>query len=39
MVTVGYGDITPVNYIEIIYCIIVSLIASGLFAYCINQIG
>lgn len=39
MVTVGYGDITPTNYLEMIFCIIISLLASGLFAYSINQIG
>ncbi|KAL4436275.1 hypothetical protein ABPG74_015866 [Tetrahymena malaccensis] len=39
MVTVGYGDIVPVNYIEILIAIIIMLISCGIFAYALNQIG
>ncbi|KAL4427571.1 hypothetical protein ABPG74_012962 [Tetrahymena malaccensis] len=39
MVTIGYGDITPVNSIEIIYSLFISFITCGLFGYCINFIG
>ncbi|EAR84834.2 cation channel family protein (macronuclear) [Tetrahymena thermophila SB210] len=39
MVTVGYGDIVPVNYIEILITIIIMLISCGIFAYALNQIG
>ncbi|EAR82088.2 cation channel family protein, putative (macronuclear) [Tetrahymena thermophila SB210] len=39
MVTIGYGDITPVNSIEIIYSVFISFITCGLFGYCINFIG
>lgn len=39
MVTIGYGDISPVNSIEIIYTIIISFISCGLFGFCINLIG
>ncbi|CAD8051094.1 unnamed protein product [Paramecium sonneborni] len=37
--TVGYGDITPKNQVEIIFSIIVMLLSSCLFAYSINEIG
>ncbi|CAD8046222.1 unnamed protein product [Paramecium primaurelia] len=37
--TVGYGDITPKNQIEIIFSIIVMLLSSCMFAYSINEIG
>lgn len=39
MVTIGYGDITPINSIEILYTIAVSFISCGLFGFCINLIG
>lgn len=39
MVTVGYGDVTPVNDAEILFCTITMFIASGVFAYTINSIG
>ncbi|KAL4467948.1 hypothetical protein ABPG72_022862 [Tetrahymena utriculariae] len=39
MVTIDYGDITPVNSIEIINSLLISFISCGLFGYCINFIG
>ena len=39
MSTVGYGDISPVNFKEKIYAIIMLEIACGIFAYSINSIG
>lgn len=39
MVTVGYGDITPKNTDERITTIINMLIASGMYAYIINEIS
>lgn len=41
MVTVGYGEISPTssNSIEVLLCIITMLIACGVFAYAINEIG
>ncbi|KRX11104.1 Cyclic nucleotide-binding protein [Pseudocohnilembus persalinus] len=38
-VTVGYGDITPTNTREKIYCIFMTLISCGVFAYAVNTIG
>ena len=39
MITVGYGDIVPVNNIERIFVIIITLISCGVFAYSVNSIG
>lgn len=39
MCTVGYGDITPQNEMEIFVNIITMLISCGIFAFCINIIG
>ena len=39
MITVGYGDITPLTVTEKLYVIFVTLIACGVFAYSINSIG
>ncbi|CAK69455.1 unnamed protein product (macronuclear) [Paramecium tetraurelia] len=39
MITVGYGDITPQNYIETTICIILMFMACGVFAFSINKIG
>jgi len=39
MVTVGYGDITPKNTDERIATIVNMLIASGMYAYIINEIS
>ena len=39
MITVGYGDITPINDIEYIFSIFTMMIACGVFAYSVNQIG
>jgi hypothetical protein len=33
MITVGYGDITPVNNDELVLCIITALVACCIFAY------
>ena len=39
MVSVGFGDISPVNIYEVIICNIFMLIACGMFAHTINTIG
>jgi len=39
MITVGYGDITPVNTQERLFVIFVMLISCGIFAYSLNSIG
>ncbi|KRX05690.1 Cyclic nucleotide-binding protein [Pseudocohnilembus persalinus] len=39
MITVGYGDITPVNTIERIFVIVITLISCGIFGYSLNSIG
>ena len=36
MITVGYGDIFPINVAEKLYVIFVTLISCGVFAYCVN---
>ena len=37
--TVGYGDITPKNYLEMSYCSFVMLMGTLIFGYSINSIG
>jgi hypothetical protein len=39
MATIGYGDITPTNDLEVLFSTITVFIASGLFAYTLNSIG
>lgn len=39
MVTVGYGDITPVNSNEYLLSILTMVIACGMFGYGVNSIG
>lgn len=39
MITVGYGDIVPMNQLEIAYNICMMLISSGMFAYSLNKLG
>lgn len=39
MSTVGYGDITPKNEIEIIFAIIMILLSGLVFGYSLNSIG
>ena len=39
MITVGYGDVTPKTKIEMLYSIVVTLGACGVFAYSVNQVG
>ena len=39
MSTVGYGDITPKNYIEVLFVIATMLVSSIVFAYSLNTIG
>ena len=39
MVSVGYGDISPVNQNEVIMSILFMLITCGMFAFIINKIG
>jgi len=39
MITIGYGDITPITTIERIFVILITLLSCGVFAYSLNQIG
>ena len=39
MVTVGYGDNTPISPKEKVYVIMQASLSCGVFAYCINTIG
>ena len=39
MITVGYGDIIPITWIEKIFAIVVMLLACGVFALSMNTIG
>lgn len=39
MCTVGFGDISPVNNVEIFVSVITILLSCGVFAYAINLIG
>jgi len=39
MITVGFGDITPVNTYERIYVILMTCFSCGIFAFAINTIG
>lgn len=39
MITVGYGDIYPVNDTERIFVIVITLLSCGVFAYSVNSIG
>ena len=39
IVTVGYGDITPIRYYEILVVSVLQLIGTAMFGYMINVIG
>jgi hypothetical protein len=39
MTTVGYGDVTPQNFTEIIANIVITIMSSIVFAFIINSIG
>lgn len=39
ILTVGYGDVTPVNNLEKWFVIVMALITCGVFGYSINNIG
>ena len=39
MITVGYGDITPINDIEYFFSILTMIIGCCVFAYSVNEIG
>lgn len=39
MITIGFGDIVPVNKTEKVYVILMSFLASGIFAYAVNTVG
>lgn len=39
MITVGFGDIVPINTYEKIYVIFMTLVSCGVFAYAVNTIG
>jgi hypothetical protein len=39
MITIGYGDITPQNEKEVLFCIVTMLLGCAVFAYSINHVG
>jgi hypothetical protein len=39
MITVGYGDVTPKNYIECTFSIITMFFTGMVYAYSLNSIG
>jgi len=39
MNTVGYGDITPQNPVEVLFCVFFVFVACIMFGYCINCVG
>ncbi|EAR93584.2 cation channel family protein (macronuclear) [Tetrahymena thermophila SB210] len=39
MITVGFGDILPKNDLEMVLSISTMIFASGVFGYCLNQVG
>ena len=39
MVTVGYGDLTPQIYIEVIFVMFIQLFGTAVIGYMINVIG
>lgn len=39
MVTVGYGDLTPGNPIEIVVVTVIQIVGTAIFGYMINVIG
>ncbi|CAD8103340.1 unnamed protein product [Paramecium sonneborni] len=39
IVTVGYGDLTPQNWIEIVFTVIMMFLSSCVYAYSLNSIG
>lgn len=39
MITVGFGDITPISVKEKIYVIFMTIISCGVFAYAVNTVG
>ncbi len=39
MITVGYGDVVPKNYIECLFAIITMFITGMVYAYSLNSIG
>lgn len=39
MITVGYGDISPVNSNEMVLSVFTMLIACAVFGYSLNMIG
>jgi hypothetical protein len=39
MVTVGYGDLVPNNYVEAIMVTMIQIVGTAIFGYMINVIG
>lgn len=39
MITVGFGDICPLNVEEKLYVVLMTIISCGVFAYAVNTIG
>lgn len=37
--TVGYGDLTPQNYVEILFVMVIQVVGTSFFGYLINVIG
>lgn len=38
MISIGYGDITPLNQHEVVYTILIQFVACFVFAFSINEI-
>lgn len=39
MITVGYGDISPISTNEKVYVIFFTILSCGVFGYCVNKIS
>jgi hypothetical protein len=39
MVTVGFGDIIPQNYVEMMFVNFIIIVSSFMYAYSLNSIG
>lgn len=39
MITVGFGDVTPISNYEVIYVIIMTILSTMVFGYTVNTIG
>ena len=39
MLTVGYGDLSPVNSVEFLVIVVIQILGVVIFAYVVNEIG